>query len=48
MTESVVARPDTSDILAVHKAFRASLASGSEFVRSAVGDDERRALIANY
>jgi hypothetical protein len=39
---------DTSDMAAVHKVFRSSLASGPEFVSSAAGDDTRRALIANY
>jgi hypothetical protein len=33
---------------AVHRAFRTSLASAPRFVASAAGDDERRALIANY
>jgi Hemerythrin HHE cation binding domain len=40
--------PDTSDMAAVHRVFRSSLASGSDFVGSAAGDDARRALIANY
>jgi hypothetical protein len=33
---------------AVHRVFRSSLASGPEFVSSAIGDSERRSLIANY
>jgi hypothetical protein len=33
---------------AVHKVFRTSLAAGPELVGSAAGNDERRALIANY
>ena len=41
-------RPDTSDMAAVHKVFRGSLASAPTFVGSAAGDDARRALIANY
>lgn len=48
MTEFPSVRPDTSDMPAVHKVFRSSLASGPDFVASAEGDDERRALIANY
>lgn len=48
MTESARVRPDTSDMAAVHKVLRASLASGPGFVASATGDDTRRALIANY
>jgi len=47
MTDSAT-RPDTSDMQAVHKVFRSSLASAPQFVGSAAGDDERRALIANY
>ena len=39
---------DTSDMVNVHKVFRSSLASGPDFVASAAGSDERRALIANY
>jgi hypothetical protein len=48
MTESALARPDTSDMPAVHKVFRRSLASGPVFIGGAAGDDQRRALIANY
>jgi hypothetical protein len=33
---------------AVHQVFRSSLSSAPEFVASAAGDDERRALIASY
>lgn len=47
MTESAP-RPDTSDMPAVHKVFRSSLASAPTFVTSAAGDDERRALMVNY
>jgi len=48
MTEGPTARPDTSDMLAVHQVFRSSLASAPRFVGSAERDDGRRALIANY
>ncbi len=41
-------RPDTSEMAAVHKVFRSSLASAPEFIASAKGDEARRALIANY
>jgi hypothetical protein len=44
MTES---RPDTSDMAAVHKVFRSSLASAPQFVASAQ-NDERLELVANY
>jgi len=47
MTESAP-RPDTSDMPAVHKVFRSSLASAPAFVTSAAGNDERRALMVNY
>jgi hypothetical protein len=48
MPDSAGVRPDTSDMAAVHKVFRSSLASGPDFVGSAAGNDERRALIADY
>jgi hypothetical protein len=48
MSETTSLRPDTSDMVRVHRVFRSSLASAPEFVDSAAGDDERRALIANY
>jgi len=41
-------RPDTSDMPAVHKVFRSSLAAAPAFTASAAGDSDRRALIANY
>lgn len=41
-------RPDTSDMAAVHRVFRTSLAAAPTYVSGAAGDDERRALIANY
>ncbi len=47
MTESAP-RPDTSDMPAVHKVFRSSLASAPAFLSSAAGNDERRALMVNY
>jgi Hemerythrin HHE cation binding domain len=47
MTEPAF-RPDTSDMPAVHKVFRSSLAAAPEFTTSAGGDSDRRALIANY
>ncbi len=39
---------DTSDMAAVHKVFRDSLASAPRFVASAASDDTRREVIANY
>jgi hypothetical protein len=48
MTEAPSARPDTSDMHAVHQVFRSSLASAPQFIGSAERDDGRRALIANY
>jgi hypothetical protein len=48
MSESVFGVPDTSDMAAVHKVFRGSLASAPDLVGSATGDDIRRELIANY
>src|SRR5271170_3786308 len=41
-------RPDTSEMIAVHDVLRSSLASGPELVASALGDDGRRSVIANY
>lgn len=41
-------RSDTSDMPAVHKVFRSSLAATPAFTASAAGDPDRRALIANY
>ena len=48
MTDSAQGLTDTSDMAAVHKVFRGSLASAPTFVGSAAGDDARRAMIANY
>jgi len=48
MPDSAPSRPDTSDLPAVHDVFRSSLASAPEFVAGTEGDDERRALVANY
>ena len=48
MTESMSTHPDTSDMAAVHKVFRSSLASAPVLVESAAGDDDRRALITSY
>src|SRR5580658_3499751 len=48
MTEPEHDAVDTTDMLAVHAVFRRSLASAPDFVASAQGDDERRALMANY
>jgi hypothetical protein len=48
MTSSDMGLTDTSDMPCVHRVFRSSLASGPDFVASAAGSDERRALIANY
>lgn len=42
-------RPDTSDMLAVHKALRVALGAGAARVRAVdPGDTARRALIADY
>src|SRR3974390_1946683 len=46
MADAATDRPDTSDMLAVHRVFRESLAAAPEQVDS-VSDDERRALIPN-
>jgi len=48
MTVGAIPPADTSDMAAVHKVFRESLASAPQFVASATGDDVRRAMIANY
>lgn len=48
MSESTSLRPDTSDMIGVHRVFRSSLASAPLFVGSAAGDDDRRHLIGNY
>ena len=48
MTKSQDVHPDTSDMAAVHKVFRSSLAKAPDFIDSAAGNDERRAVIANY
>jgi len=48
MTADAIPPADTSDMPAVHKVFRDSLASGPEFIASAAGDGARRAMIANY
>jgi hypothetical protein len=48
MTADAIPPADTSDMPAVHKVFRESLASAPNFIASAAGDDARRALIANY
>lgn len=48
MTDAAIPAADTSDMPAVHNVFRQSLESAPRFVASAAGDDERRAVIANY
>jgi hypothetical protein len=48
MISSEMGLTDTSDMAAVHRVFRSSLASAPDFVASAAGSDERRALIASY
>jgi|HubBroStandDraft_1064217.scaffolds.fasta_scaffold96770_2 hypothetical protein len=48
MANSELGLIDTSDMPAVHRVFRSSLAAGPELVASAAGDAERRGLIANY
>jgi len=47
MADAATDRPDTNDMMAVHRVFRESLAAAPGLVDS-VSDDERRALIANY
>jgi len=48
MTDGAIPPADTSDMAPVHKVFRESLASATQFVPSTAGDDARRAMIANY
>lgn len=48
MTADAIPSADTSDMPAVHKVFRESLASAPQLIASAAGDDGRRTLIANY
>ncbi len=48
MTDAATARTDTSDMAPVHKVFRDCLAAAPALIDSAAGDDERRALVANY
>jgi len=48
MAEASSIRPDTSDMAIAHMSFRSSLAAAPGLIRSAVGDDHRRTLIANY
>jgi Hemerythrin HHE cation binding domain len=48
MTQTHSGGTDTSDMPAVHRVFRSSLAAGPDFVASAAGNSERRSLIANY
>jgi Hemerythrin HHE cation binding domain len=48
MASSEMGLTDTSDMAAVHRVFRSSLAAGPEFVAGAAGSEERRALIASY
>jgi Hemerythrin HHE cation binding domain len=48
MAEPTSIRPDISEMAAVHKVFRASLASAPDLIKRADGDATRRALIANY
>ena len=48
MTELELPRPDTSDMVAVHRVFRSSLAAAPGLVGSVRGDDARRALITDY
>lgn len=40
--------PYTSDMAAVHQVYRSSFASVPEYIEGAVGDADRRDLIANY
>jgi iron-sulfur cluster repair protein YtfE (RIC family) len=48
MTANVIPHADTSDMPAVHKVFRDALAAAPQLIASAVGDDDRRAVIADY
>ena len=48
MTADAIPPADTSDMPAVHKVFRSSLAAAPTFIASAAGDDARREMIANY
>ena len=48
MTTSRSDRPDTSDMPAVHRVFRSSLASAPQFIASTAGDEDRRAVVANF
>jgi len=48
MTVDAIPPADTTDMAAVHKVFRESLASAPQFIASAAGDDTRREMIANY
>lgn len=48
MTVAGIPAADTTDMPAVHKVFRDSLAAAPRFVSSTAGDDGRREVIANY
>lgn len=48
MTADAIPPADTSDMRAVHKVFRESLASAPQFIAGAANDDVRRTMIANY
>jgi Hemerythrin HHE cation binding domain len=48
MTADGIPPADTSDMPAVHKVFRESLASAPQFIAGTTSDDARRVMIANY
>lgn len=48
MTADSIPPADTSDMPAVHKVFRDSLAAAPQFIAGSAGADPRRAMIANY
>ncbi|HEV2361911.1 MAG TPA: hemerythrin domain-containing protein, partial [Acidimicrobiales bacterium] len=48
VTDAAPIPADTSDMLAVHRVFRESLAAAPALIGSAAGDDDRRALIGSY
>lgn len=46
MSEPV--RPDTSDLAAVHRVFRTTLATAPDVVGRTLGDEDQRAVVASY
>jgi hypothetical protein len=47
MAEKRSIHPDLSGMAAVHQIYRSSLDAAPDYIESARGDDQRRALIAN-